>query len=181
MLDRMSCQHISLDISPHVSYKSRDERKKGVTDMEDRYGFEPKKTDRPLRIYNGTAHDIHIIKDAEFDRDLRKWVGGEVVRVIPRNRPLNVHVVTTEIGDADGIPLFIKTAPEHMYLPWGFDIYIVSTPFAMIHGQTPEKNVFVVADTVVDKDTLRIRGCRGLQLFTAKYMDGYYGEHDNEV
>lgn len=88
-----------------------------------------------------------------------------MVRKILRDKPLSVHVETVYLGDRDGIPIYIKSAPYASGLPYGYDMYIVSMQFAMVHGQTKEKNIYVVADTVIDKKTKKVVGCRGLQLY----------------
>lgn len=124
-----------------------------------------------MKIYNGTAHDICIIKNAIYDKNIRKWVGGEVVKKIPKNKPLNVHVDTTYIDEKDGIPICVKSAPFTSDLPYGYDMYIVSMSYAMVHGQTEDERLYVVADTVVDIRSKKVIGCRGLQLYQ-EHRDG---------
>lgn len=120
---------------------------------------------KSIKIFNGTAHDINIVEGAEYSPEIRKWTGGEVCRTIPRDTPLNMHIDSFYVRNVAGIPIFRKRIAGIRPLPEGYDIYVVSTGYAMAHGQTEDNKIYVVSDTVVDQKTGRILGCRGLQLY----------------
>lgn len=124
-----------------------------------------------MKIFNGTPHTLNIIEGSTYDPTMRKYVGGKVVRQIPSNRPMSLHVVSEQTGNIDGILVFTKKVLGMNWLPYGYDIYIVSLVFARAHGQTPENNIYVPTDIVVTPDGRTILGCRGIQLYKEMKYD----------
>lgn len=116
------------------------------------------------KIFNGTPHAINVVQGSEFVADMRKYVGGEVIKSIPSNGMLNAKITTVEGGVIDGIPVYAKQFTGVDPLPEGFDIYIVS---ALYSGAAQKQGVdlskiYTVADPVYSPDGLTIVGCRGI-------------------
>lgn len=122
-----------------------------------------------MAIFNFTPHSINIIAGAEFNAEIRKFVGGEEVRVIPSNGVLNAKIVSTENGEVEGIPLWKQEITGCDPIPAEVkegDIVIVSALYATAYrangGEFP---LYGVKDPVMTEDGKTFRGCRGLQRF----------------
>ena len=117
------------------------------------------------KIFNGTPHSINIVKDAVFNPDIRKYIGGTVVLSISSNGMLNANVKTVDLYPiSNDIPVFGKLFIGVDSLPDGYDVYIVSAMYASAAKADgiDMKNVFTVADPVYTDDGNSFVGCRGL-------------------
>ena len=116
------------------------------------------------KIFNGTPHAINIVEGAVFNSAIRKFSGGQVVRVIPSDGMLNAKMETIDLPSVDGIPTFGKSFKGVDELPSGFDIYIVSALFASACQKmgVDMSSIFTVADPVMSEDGQTFVGCRGI-------------------
>jgi len=116
------------------------------------------------KIFNGTPHPINIVEGATFNPQIRKWVGGQVVRVIPSNGMLNAKMSVVDLPSTDGIPTFGKSFEGVDALPDGFDIFIVSALFssAMQKMGADMSKIFTIGDPVMSEDGNTFVGCRGI-------------------
>ena len=118
-----------------------------------------------LGVLNATPHDINIVRDAEFNKELRKWVSGEIVSTIPKSGVvLNATISTKEAARTSWLPIFTKEVTGCDPLPPGYDIYIVSAIYADAYVKQYGSNekLYTVADPVMSDDGRTFRGCRGL-------------------
>ena len=121
-----------------------------------------------VKLYNGTPHNINIIRGAVLDSTDRKWKGGEVIQVIPSDGMLSAKINSIQTGVLNGlIPVFSKEIVDCQELPIGFDYYIVSVLYATAYkakyGNTDK--LLVVADPVMSEDGKTFIGCTGLATF----------------
>lgn len=124
-----------------------------------------------VRVYNGTAHDIHIVSGAELDSTDRKWKGGKVFKTIPKSEQmLNVifagatPVPTHIIGV---MPIFETKIKAIDPLPEGYDVYIVSAMYGTAYREKypEEKRLYGAYAPVMSSDGKTFVGCLGLQRF----------------
>jgi hypothetical protein len=117
-----------------------------------------------MKIFNGTPHAINIVEGATFNPAIRKFSGGQVIKVIPSNGMLNAKMSTIELPSINGIPCFGKSFEGVDALPEGFDIYIVSALFssAMQKEGADMSKIFTIADPVMSEDGQTFVGCRGI-------------------
>ncbi|MFY8161993.1 MAG: hypothetical protein ACOVNU_11735 [Candidatus Kapaibacteriota bacterium] len=105
-----------------------------------------------------------MVSGATFNKSIRKYTGGTVVRSIPSNKMLDAKVNTKDLDSIDGIPVFGKSFSGVDPLPDGFDIYIVSAMYmsaAKADGADMSK-IYTVADPVYTDDGTAFKGCRGI-------------------
>jgi len=117
-----------------------------------------------MKIFNGTPHPINIVEGATFNPAIRKFSGGQVIKVIPSNGMLNAKMETIELLSIDGIPTFGKSFEGVDALPEGFDIYIVSALFASACQKmgADMSKIYTIADPVMSEDGQTFVGCRGI-------------------
>ena len=125
---------------------------------------------QPIKMFNGTAHDVNIVSGAELDSADRKFKGGAIVHVIPKgDTMLNVKFGTVEVVDNLNsiIPVYEKTIEAVDDLPDGYDVYVVSALYASAYMRRhpEETRLYGVADPVMSADGKTFVGCRGLQRF----------------
>lgn len=124
-----------------------------------------------MRIFNGTLEDINIIYGAEFDDEIAEYVGGEIIKTIPRNSELYASGMGFKLLEGmdpiDGIPVFDRESIYCDQLPKGYDVYIVSETYAALYVSQEEQNgrIFTLADPVFEEDGETIIGYRGISLF----------------
>lgn len=116
------------------------------------------------KIFNGTPHAINVVEGALYNKDIRKYTGGTVVRSIPSNGMLNARLSTSDAPSIDGIPVFDKQFYGVDQLPDGYDIYIVSAMYASaaVRNGINMSKVYTVADPVYTDDGNSFLGCRGI-------------------
>ena len=123
-------------------------------------------SDKELKIFNGTPHEINIVAGAEFDSTIRKFVGGEVINTIPSTKMLNAKIESVELmGFGKSLPLFDKDIVDCDEYPSGPDVVIVSVIYASAYrkkfGFVPN-SMYIVADPVMTSNGKTFLGCRGL-------------------
>lgn len=120
-------------------------------------------------IYNGTAHDIKIITNAEFKPETRKWIvpegiEPEVGATIPSNGMLSANVETMLVKDGI-IPVFDKKIIGVDEIPGlNYSIVIVSALYASAYKILYDdyERLYTVADLVYTEDGRTILGSRGI-------------------
>lgn len=119
------------------------------------------------KVYNGTPHEINIVVGATFSKELRKFLGGEVVETIPSDGTLNAKIDTVEIAPIGDIPVFAKNISGFDPLPEGYDVYVVSMLYATAYkvANPDDDRIYTVADPVMSDDGKTFRGCRGIAKF----------------
>lgn len=122
-----------------------------------------------MKIYNGLAHELTVFENSTYVPELRKWVGGNVVKILPKMKPMNVHTKSVYAGEIGGIPLFKRQILGAAKLPYGYDIYIVSAAYAamyeLLYAEPAE--LYVVSSNVYDIHGVHVLGCRGIQRYQA--------------
>lgn len=117
-----------------------------------------------ITIFNGTPHPISLISGATFAPEIRKFVGGQIVREIPASGTLLSATISVEESEAvDGIPVYVKNITGCDPLPEGYDVYIASALYASAYTGPMRDRLYTVSDPVMTDDGKTIRGCRGLQ------------------
>ncbi|MCL2159825.1 MAG: hypothetical protein FWH48_10495 [Oscillospiraceae bacterium] len=119
-------------------------------------------------IYNGTPHSINIVSGAEYNPEIRKFTGGEVVATIPSDGALNAQIDSAESGTIYNIPVYAKQITGCDPLPGNYHIYIVSALYASAYktANPNDNRIYTVADPVMTDDGKTFRGCRGIQAFS---------------
>ncbi len=117
-----------------------------------------------MKIFNGTAHNIHIVRGATFNQQLPTYTlgNGKVTRVITSSDMLNAKITTTNTGNIDDIPQFQKRTEGYSPLLEGYDVYIVSLLYVQAYTGKDKEKLFTVADPVMSNDGKTFIGCRGL-------------------
>ena len=121
-----------------------------------------------MKVFNGTAHPIHLIEGAEYREDIRAYVGGNVVVTFPKGEMmLSAGVSSVPVGTLDGIPIFEKKFGAITPIPEGYDFVIVSAMYAQIArdaGIAWVDRLYTICDPVFEDDGTKSthRGCRGL-------------------
>ena len=120
-----------------------------------------------VKLYNGTPHNINIIKGAVLDSTDRKWKGGEVIQVIPSDGMLSAKINSAQTSTIGDIPVFSKQIQDCQDLPEGYDYYIVSVLYATAYKAKYNNTdkLLVVADPVMTEDGKTFLGCTGLAIF----------------
>ncbi len=115
-------------------------------------------------IYNGTPHAINVVKNAVFNPDIRKYIGGTVVLSIPSTGMLSAAVKTVALSPLNDIPVFGKAFDGVDPLPDGYNVYIVSAMYASAAkaAGVDTSKLYTVADPVYTDDGNSFVGCRGL-------------------
>jgi len=130
-----------------------------------------------MKIYNGTENDVNIIADAKFDPSISAYVGNVITRTLSRNGILNARVSgfgRSELFEEcfldmseELVPVFDRATFNYDPLPKGYDVYIVSVPYAMAYTAEESQNgkIFTLADPVISADGGSLLGHRGISLF----------------
>jgi len=124
-----------------------------------------------MKIYNGTAHEVSIIGNAEPAPAIRKLVVPEgiepkVLARIPAMGMLNAKIESVETDPIGSVPVFSKKVVGCDNAPEGYDVYIVSALYvsaARAVGLATDR-LYTVADPVYSPDGRTILGCRGICL-----------------
>lgn len=121
-----------------------------------------------LNIYNGTPHAVNIIANAALNpTDRKHYCNGrpEVIMSIPSNGALNATFETVQSDSFADIPVFERKVVAVDALPEGYDVVIVSLPYATayreLYGTERAACLYTVADVVLDENKRPI-GCVGL-------------------
>lgn len=117
-----------------------------------------------MKIFNATPHDINIMTGAEYRPEIRKYVGGNIVRTIEKSGELlNVQFTVKEEEPLDGIPIQRKVVYSIDHLPEGYEYIIVSAVYAAAYEEPDRHRLLCVADPVYSEDGRTVLGCRALQ------------------
>lgn len=122
-----------------------------------------------LKFYNGTPHEIHIVRNGVFEPQIRKYVlpegrGLDIIVSLPSNAVLSAKIEKVETASLDGIPVQSQKVTGIDPLPEGYDAYIVSAIYAVAARQLgmETSKMYVIADPVFSTDGRTVLGCRAL-------------------
>lgn len=120
-----------------------------------------------MKVFNGTAHPIHLIEGAEYREDIRAYVGGRVTVTFLKRTMLSAGVSSVPVGKIGCIRFFDKKFGDITPIPEGYDVVIVSAMYAQIArdaGIAGVDKLYTICDPVFEDDGTKSthRGCRGL-------------------
>lgn len=121
------------------------------------------------KIFNGTPHEIHIVRNGVFEASIRKYVlpEGQDLEIITSLASCGVasaKIEKVEVDSLGNIPIQSQKVTGIDPLPEGHDAYVVSAIYAVAARQLgmDTSKMYVIADPVFSADGRTVLGCRAL-------------------
>ena len=122
-----------------------------------------------LKIYNGTPHEIRIVRNGVYEASIRKYVlpegqDMEIIVSLPSCGVSSAKIEKQEVDSLGDIPIQSQRVTGIDPLPKGYDAYVVSAIYAVVARQLgmETSKLYVIADPVFSADGRTVLGCRAL-------------------